>query len=332
MTTAQSFSALLQAFFTDRLLEQRRSSQNTVASYRDAFRILLQYAAQKLGRAPANLSIEDLDVAFVSDFLEHVEEDRGNCARSRNSRLAAIHSFFKYVSYCEPAHLDQCRRILAIPNKRYERRAIDFLTREETDALLSAPRTSTWIGRRDRTLMVLISQTGLRVSETIHLSCERVVLGTGAHVRCLGKGRKQRCTPLRSETAAVLKSWLKERKGAAQDPVFPSIRSGKLSRDAVEYLVTKYAKLAERSCPSLKQKHVTPHTLRHTMAMDLLHSGIDLSVIALWLGHEKVETVQVYLHADIKLKEKALSRTTPLGVKPARYCPDDKLLAFLESL
>ena len=232
----------------------------------------------------------------------------------------------------EPAYALHCQRILAVPNKRHVRKPIEFLNREEINALLAVPNRSTWIGRRDRTLILVAVQTGLRVSELIGLKCQDVVLGAGAHVRCLGKGRKLRCTPLRPETVKIVNAWLRERHGRPEDPMFPSIRGGTLSRDAIESLVTKYAHLAARSCPSLKQKNVTPHVCRHATAMDLLHHGVDRSVIALWLGHESPETTNVYLHADMRLKEKALSHTEPLGVKPTRYRPDDNLLAFLESL
>jgi integrase/recombinase XerD len=332
MTSPDRFPALLQAFFTDRLLRQRSASPHTVASYRDCFLLLLHFAAKKLAKAPSELRMEDLDVTFISEFLDHVERERGNSVRSRNARLAAIHSFFRYVSFCEPAHADLCRRILSIPSKRYERRPIEFLRREEIEALLAAPETATWAGRRDRTLLLVAVQTGLRISELIGLRCKDVVLGTGAHLRCEGKGRKQRCTPLRREAVAQMASWLRERKGQPEDPAFPSIRGGALSRDAVERLLQRHCKVARRQCPSLERKRVTPHVLRHTAAMELLHHGVDRSVIALWLGHESVETTQMYLHADMRLKEQALSRMAPLDVKPYRYQPDTQLLAFLESL
>lgn len=327
-----SLPSLLQSFFTDRLLRQRRASPHTIAGYRDSFRLLLHFAKERLGKMPSKLMIEDLDAPFLGDFLQHLESSRGNSTRTRNARLAAIHSFFQYVALEEPAHALHCQRILAMPNKRHERRPIEFLNREEIDALLAAVDLSSWMGRRDRTLLLVAVQTGLRVSELIGVNCLDVVLGTGAHVRCEGKGRKHRCTPLRPETAAMLTAWLHERHGLPGDPVFPSIRGGKLSRDAIERLVTKYTAIAKQNCASLKQKKVSPHVLRHAAAMDLLQHGVDRSVIALWLGHESVETTQMYLHADMRLKEKALSRTTPLGVKPGRYRPDDKLLAFLESL
>jgi len=329
---ATDLAAPLQSFFTERLLRQQQASPHTIAGYRDCFRLLLHFAQDRLGKMPSQLLIEDLDAPFVGLFLEHLQGVRKNSARTRNARLGAIHSFFRYVALEEPALALHCQRILAVPNKRHERRPIEFLHREEIDALLAVPNLSTWMGRRDRTLLLVAVQTGLRVSELIGLNRQDVVLGTGAHVRCLGKGRKQRCTPLRPETARMLEAWLRERQGLPEDPLFPSMRGGRLSRDAIERLITKYVHRAEPTCPSLKRKNVSPHVLRHAAAMDLLHHGVDRSVIALWLGHESVQTTQMYLHADMRLKEKALSRTAPLGVKPARFRPDDKLLAFLEGL
>jgi len=306
--------SLLQSFFTERLLRQRQASPHTIAGYRDSFRLLLQFAKERLGKAPSKMRIEDLDAPFLGLFLEHLEDVRKNSARTRNARLAAIHSFFQYVALEEPAYALHCQRILAIPNKRHERRPIEFLDREEVDALLAVPDLSTWLGRRDRALLLVALQTGLRVSELIGLNCQDVGLGTGAHVRCLGKGRKQRCTPLRPETTRTLDTWLRERHGQPEQPVFPSLRGGRLSRDAIERLIIKYSNVAAQACPSLKRKKVSPHVLRHATAMDLLQHGVDRSVIALWLGHESVETTQMYLHADMRLKEKALLRTTPLGV------------------
>ena len=329
---ATDLAAPLQSFFTERLLRQQQASPHTIAGYRDCFRLLLHFAKDRLGKMPSQLLIEDLDAPFVGLFLEHLQGVRKNSARTRNARLGAIHSFFRYVALEEPALALHCQRILAVPNKRHERRPIEFLHREEIDALLAVPNLSTWMGRRDRTLLLVAVQTGLRVSELIGLNRQDVVLGTGAHVRCLGKGRKQRCTPLCPETARMLEAWLRERQGLPEDPLFPSIRGGRLSRDAIERLITKYVHRAEPTCPSLKRKNVSPHVLRHAAAMDLLHHGVDRSVIALWLGHESVQTTQMYLHADMRLKEKALSRTAPLGVKPTRFRPDDKLFAFLEGL
>jgi site-specific recombinase XerD len=323
---------LLQSFFVDRLLAQRQASAHTIAGYRDSFRLLLRVAAERLGKAPTDLVVEDLDAPFIGQFLDHLEKERANTARTRNARLAAIHSFFRYVALHEPACALICQRVLAMPSKRYDRKSIEFLDRSQIDALLAAPDLSTWTGRRDRTLLMVAIQTGLRVSELIGLRCQDVALGAGAHVNCVGKGRKHRGTPLRQDVAAVVAAWLRERAGQPADPVFTSLRGSQLSRDAVERLVTRHATAACKYCPSLQRKKVTPHLLRHTAAMELLQHGVDRSVIALWLGHESVETTQAYLHADLRLKERALERTTPLGLRPGRYRPADTLLAFLESL
>jgi len=332
MKTNNNFPGLLQAFFTDRLIRQRNASSNTIATYRDSFCLLFKFAQQRLGKAPSTLSIEDLDAPFIGAFLDHLEKDRGNSARSRNVRLAAIHSFFKYVALQDPCHSSLIQRVLAIPTKRYDRRPIDFLTKPEIEALLAAPDQSTWAGRRDRALMLVMVQTGLRVSELIALRCQDTVLDTGAHLRCTGKGRKERCTPLRKETVATLRAWQRERNADPSEPLFPNARGGPLSSDGVQYLLNKHIAIASPQCPSLKKKKVSPHVLRHTAAMDLLQHGVDRSVIALWLGHESVETTQIYMHANLELKEKALAKTVPLNVRPGRYRPDDQLLAFLQSL
>lgn len=329
---SSSFPGLVQAFFTDRLVRQRNASPHTIAGYRDTFRLLLHFAAQRLKKVPFKLALDDLDAPLVGAFLDHIEKERGNSARSRNARLAAIHSFFRYVSFHEPAHADLCRRILAIPSKRYQRKLIEYLTPEEIDAFLAAPDKTSWIGRRDQALLLVGIETGLRVSELVGLKRADIVLGAGAHVRCTGKGRKERCTPLRKEVVAVLAKWLRVCPSEPATPLFPSSRGGPLSRDAVEHLLARHQRTAQRYCPSLKRKTVTPHVLRHTAAMKLLQHGIDRSVIALWLGHESVETTQMYLHADLRLKEKALAKMAPLEAKPGRFRPDDKLLAFLEAL
>lgn len=323
---------LLQRFFTDRLCTQMEASPNTIAGYRDTFRLLLSFASQLQSKAPVKLRIEDLDAALVGDFLVHVEKVRRNCARSRNTRLAAIRSFFRYVAMNEPAHALHCQRILAMPSKRYVRRPIDFLEHHEIDALLAAPNRSTWIGRRDYAILLLALQTGLRVSELANLRCQDVVPGIGAHIRCEGKGRKQRCTPLRRETVKTLEAWIKEGGGTDGAPLFPSIRGDRMSRDAFERVVRKYVKLTSKACVSITGKRVSPHVLRHSTAMELLQNGVDPAVIALWLGHETVETTQVYTHADLRLKEKALARVAQTTSPPGRYRPDDSLLAFLESL
>lgn len=327
-----TLAALLQSFFTDRLVRQMRASPNTVAGYRDAFRLLLNYAASKLGKEPSVITIEEIDPPFVVDFLDALEKKRNNKARTRNIRLAAIRSFFRHVSMCEPAHALHCQRILAIPQKRHQKKTIEFLSRAEVEALVAAPDTSTWLGRRDRTLLLVMVQTGLRVSEVTSLRRENVVLGTGAHVRCEGKGRKARCTPLRKDARTAVRSWLTELRPTSEDFLFLSSRGGRLSTDAVERLVSKHASSARSTCPSLAEKRVTPHVLRHSAAMALREQGVDLSVIALWLGHESIETTQMYLHADIRLKERALARTAPIGSKRGRFQPGDALLAFLESL
>jgi len=322
-------AGLLESFFLDRLMRQRQASRHTIASYRDTFRLLLRFAQKRLNKPPSKLSLEDLGADLIGAFLDHLQKDRGNGARSRNVRLAAIRSFFHYVALQEPAHSALIQRVLAMPNQRADRKLIEFLTRAEIDALLAAPDRDTWAGRRDRALLLLMVQTGLRVSEVTALRCQDVLLGPGAHVRCQGKGRKERCTPLRREAAAVLREWLRER---TNDPLFPAARGGPLSRDGVAYLLAKHVSTARRSCPSLQRKRVSPHVLRHSTAMDLLQHGVDRSVIALWLGHESIETTQIYLHASMELKERALAKTTPLGVRAGRYRPDDRVLAFLTSL
>lgn len=322
----------VQRFFTERLFTQLHASPNTIASYRDTFRLLLRFAGTQLECAPTKLQIVQLDATFIGRFLVYCEEERGNSARSRNTKLAAIHSFFKYVANNEPQLLLHCQKILAIPSKRYEKRVIDFLERNEIDALLAVPDMSTWFGRRDRTLLLLMLQTGLRVSEAVSLKMSDVELGTGAHVRCFGKGRKKRATPLRSDCRKSLKLWLDEIQPNQDDPLFASKLGRALSRDAVERLVRKYVKAASLACPSLGVKHITPHVLRHTAAMQLLYSGVDRTVIALWLGHESVETTQMYLQANIKLKEQAMELTQPANIASGRYRPTDDLIAFLESL
>jgi site-specific recombinase XerD len=331
--TVAALPALLQGFFTDRLTTQMQASPHTIAGYRDTFRLFLRFASERRGRSPTQLKLEELDADLVADFLVHIETKRSNGARSRNTRLAAIRSFFRYVALTEPGHLPHCQRILAMPSKRYVKRTVDFLNRNEMAALVAAPDSTSWIGRRDRALLAMTLQTGLRASEVIRLRREDVVFGTGAHVCCLGKGRKQRSVPLRRDTARVLELWLKERGGGGDDDVlFPSIRGDRLSRDALAYLVRRHTLSAAALCPSLVNKRVTPHTLRHSTAMQLLQHGVDQSVIALWLGHESVETTQIYLHADQQLKERALSRMATPEVKSGRFRPDDSLLAFLEAL
>lgn len=329
--SAPTLPALIQRFFTDRLCVQMEASRHTVAGYRDTFRLLLRFASARHGKPPVKLGIEDLDADLVADFLVHTETARGNSARSRNTRLAAIRSFFRYVAMADPAWLLHCQRILAMPNKRYVKRAVTFLDADEIATLLAAPDRTTWAGRRDHALLLLAVQTGLRASELVNLKCSDVVLGSGAHIRCMGKGRKERATPLRRDTAKLLTAWIGDRRESGS-PLFPSIRGEQLSRDALEHLVRKHCLTAAHACPSIGAKRVTPHTLRHSTAMDLLHHGVDPSVIALWLGHESVETTQIYIHADMRLKEKALARVAAPATPSSRFQPDDQLLAFLEGL
>ena len=322
----------LQAFFTDRLARQRHASGQTVAAYRDAWRLLLSFAADRTGKQPAKLDIADLDAPFIGDFLDHLERGRGNSPRTRNARLAAIRSMFAYAALRHPEHAETIARVLAIPAKRFDRALVTWLTEPEVDALLAAPDKATWAGRRDHAILALAAQTGLRISELTGLTCGDAHLGAGPHVSCHGKGRKQRITPLTTVTVTVLRAWLAERHGKPGHPLFPNRTGGQLSRDAVEKRLAQHVTAAEAECPSLKEKNVTAHTLRHTAAMRLLHAGVDTSVIALWLGHEQADTTQIYLHADLELKEKALARTTPTATTPGRYKPPDQLLAFLENL
>jgi len=330
--SAPDFPALLQSFFTDRLVKQRRASPHTVTAYRNTFRLLLRFAAVRLGRAPSRLELADLDAVFLGEFLDHLERERDNCPRSRNARLAALHAFFRYVAFTAPAHALLCQQVLAIPSKRFERGIVEFLDEKEMEALLDAPNPASWIGRRDHALLLVAVQTGLRVSELTALRRQDVTFGTGAHVRCNGKGRKLRCTPLRRDVARVLQAWLRECEPGADAPVFPRSRGGRMSEDAVERLVAKHVAAARQRRPSLGSKRVTPHTLRHTAAMRLLQAGVDRSVIALWLGHESMETTQMYLHADLRLKEKALARTAYSRRAVGRFRPGDALLGFLEGL
>ena len=322
----------LQAFFTDRLTRQRQASPQTIAAYRDTLRLLLTFAARSTGREPSKLDIADLDAPLIGAFLDHLEAERGNSVRTRNARLAAIRSLFRYAALRHPEHAESIGRVLAIPPKRFARSLVTFLTEQEVDALLAVADRTTWTGRRDHALLLLAVQTGLRVSELIGLRCADVHLGTGAHVSCRGKGRKDRITPLTRVTVAVLRVWLAEREGGPADSLFPTGTGTPLSRDAVERRLAKHAAAAGSACPSLRTKRISPHVLRHTAAMRLLQAGVDTSVIALWLGHEHVDTTQIYLHADLALKERAIARTTPPDARPGRYRPSDALLAFLDGL
>ena len=332
MIAIVSFPALLESFFTHRLMQQLQASPHTIGSYRDTFRLLLRFAQRQLGRPPARLAFEQIDAPLIAAFLDDLEKNRGIAARSRNLRLTAIRSFFRYAAFEAPTCSAQIQRVLAIPNKRWTRATIGFLTRPEIDALLAAPDTRIWSGRRDHALLLVAVQTGLRLAELTGLRREAVILGFGAHIRVIGKGRKERSTPLTKTTAAVVKAWLRETPSPDDAIVFPSARGIRMSADGVQYLLSKHVANACKSCPSLKSKRVTPHVLRHTTAMELLQAGVDRAVIALWLGHESLETTQIYLDANLALKEAALSRIAPTEGKAWRYRPDDQLMAFLKAL
>lgn len=332
MTNPATFAPLLERFFTQRLMQQRQASPHTIASYRDTFRQFLKFAQKRLCKPPSRLSLEEIDAPLIVKFLDDLEKRQGVSVRSRNLRLTAIHSFFRYVSFEEPAHSAQIQRVLAIPSKRYTRTLVPFLARAEVDALLAAPDQRTWSGRRDHAFILVAVQTGLRLSEMTGLRREDLVLGAGAHLRVTGKGRKERCTPIAKPTLAVLTAWLRERQRGDGQSLFPSAKGERLSVHGVQYLLNKHRLMASSACPSLRQKRVTVHRLRHTMAMDLLQSGVRRSVIALWLGHESVETTQIYLDASLAMKEEALAKTTPLLGRPGRYRPGDRLMEFLNGL
>jgi site-specific recombinase XerD len=323
---------LLQAFFIERLAKQRQASSHTISAYKTTFSLLLRFARDRLGKAPSHIPLEELDAPLIASFLQHLEGERKNSVRTRNARLAAIHSFFRYIAVLVPHLAEQVKRVLDIPHKRFDRRLVDFLSRPEFEALLAAPDRKTWIGRRDHALLLVAIQTGLRASELTNLRIDQIMPGSHAYIRCTGKGRKERCTPLTRQTMEVLRAWLKERHGVPDDPIFPSYRRGTLSLDALEKIVKKHAATAAKTCPSLHHKRVTPHVLRHTAAMQLRHAGVDLSVIALWLGHESIETTQIYLDADLASREAALSRLAPVDNGYRRYRATDDLLAFLSGL
>jgi len=330
MKSSKPFPALLQAFFTDRL--QGNRSPHTVASYRDTFRLLLAFARERLNKTPSDLDLSDLSPILISGFLESLETKRGNAARSRNQRLAGIRSFFRFASHSELAHADQIRQILAIPSKRHDRALVNYLVEEEVQALLAAPDQDTDLGRRDHALILLCVSTGLRVGEVVNLTWADLCLHPSAFVCCRGKGRKERTTPMTRDVARVLKTWKSTALASKSDWVFPNSRGTKLSSDGVQYLLSKHARTAALQCPSLEAKSVSPHVLRHTTAMLLLHSGIDRSMIAIWLGHERVETTQMYIDADLKLKEEILAKTSIGSAKHKRYRPDNQLLEFLKRL
>lgn len=322
----------LEAFFTQRLVAQRRCSPNTIAAYRDAFRLLLGFVQRTFGTPPAKLQLEALDAGVISAFLDHLEADRGVAVTTRNARLAAVHSFFGFAALRHPEHAALIQRVLAIPAKRTGRAPISYLTRAEIDAVLAAPDRTCRLGRRDHALLLVAVETGLRVAELCGLRRVDVTLGTGAAVTCMGKGRKSRSTPLSTAAAAVIATWMKETAGAPGEPLFPGPAGRPLTRDAIRRVVERHVAAAAGSCPSLAAKRVTPHVLRHTCAMQLLEAGVDVAVIALWLGHESIRTTDIYQHADLAMKERALARLAPRLAAKGRYRPPDPLLAFLEAL
>ena len=327
-----AIAATMQAFFTERLIGQRRASTHTIAAYRDTLRLLLGFTAARTGTPPCRLDIAELDAPLIAAFLDHIEHKRGNSIRTRNARLAAIHSLFGFAALRHPEHAADIARVLAIPAKRGDQTIVTFLTDDEASALLAAPDRATRTGRRDHAWILLAIQTGLRASEITSLTCKDVHLGTAPYVACHGKGRKDRITPLTPGTVTTLRAWLAERAGRPDDPLFDTIRGGPMSHDALQQRLTLHAAAAGQSCPGLTSKKVTPHVLRHSAAMALLRAGVDITVIALWLGHESVTTTQIYLQADMALKQRALDRTTPPASTPGRYKPPDQLLAFLEAL
>lgn len=332
MIPTADFPQLCESFFTKRLMAQRKASQHTISSYAHTFRLLVKFAHKRLGRPPSKLSLAELDAPFLAEFLDDLEANRSNDARSRNARLAAIRSFYHYAALEAPQHSGLIQRVLAIPYKRLSRRSVDYLTQSEVEALLSVVDKDTWIGRRNHAILLTAVQTGLRLSEITGLRQQDVSFGSGAHVRCQGKGRKERCTPLARSTTAVLNAWIEEEGSEPSKFLFPNARGGRLSADAVQHIVAKYVAAACKVCPSLAKKRVTPHVLRHTAAMELLQAGVDRSLIAIWLGHESLDTTQIYLDANLAMKEEILAKTRPLNSKPGRYRPDDQLLAFLKTL
>lgn len=324
----------LQAFFAEHLLTHKRASPETITCYRDTFRLLLRFMRQRTGVEPAGLPLSALDADAVLAFLDHLERDRGCLVRSRNIRLAAIRSFFRLVALRVPDRLGQVTRVMAIPVKRCDKRLVGYLSRDEVKALLAAPDRTTWSGRRDHALLLTLYNSGARVSEVIALRREQVRLdpAASAHLELHGKGRKDRVVPLWAETARVLRAWLRELGERGGGIAFPSARGHALSRDGIDYLLRQAVATAVKACPSLGAKRVSPHVLRHSTAMHLFQAGVDMAVIALWLGHESLETTHVYVEADLATKERALAKLAPMPGTLARYRVDDKLLAFLAAL
>ena len=325
-------AALVQAFFVEYLLNQKHASPRTLAAYRDAFRLLLRFIHQTHGIEPATLNVENLDTPVILAFLDHIEQQRSNSIRSRNARLAAIRSFFRFVQMREPAAVAVASRVLAIPAKRTERKLIGYLTRPEIDALLSAADQTCWDGRRDHALLLTLYNSGARVSEIIGVRRDEIVLDVPASLKLHGKGRKERAVPLWTKTAQILRAWFQELGDQFGGLAFPSARARRLSRHGVSFLLSRLADRAAAKCPSLRNKTISPHVIRHSTAMHLLQSGVDPAVIALWLGHESVETTHGYVEADLTMMEKAMGKLAPAGSAPARFKASDDLMAFLATL
>lgn len=327
-----ALQVMIEGFFTKRLMSQRNASAHTIASYRDTFRLLFVYAQKQLHRSPSHLTIGHFNAEFIGSFLDMIEHERGNSARTRNLRLTAIRSFFRYAALEAPEQSSLIQRVLAIPTKRCDRKIVGHLTQNEAAAVLASVDQASWCGRRDYALLLLAMQTGLRLAEITGLRTTDITLGAGAHVRCHGKGRKERCTPLTRDTARVLHGWCNRNLNTIETYLFPSVHGSRLSHDAVQNLVTKHVLAACPRCPTLVGRKITPHMLRHTAAMELMEAGIDRSLIAIWLGHESVETTQIYLDANLSLKERILAQTQAPNGRLRRFQPGDRLLTFLKNL
>jgi len=326
------FPALLQDFFQRRMIAERGASAHTIASYRDTFELLLRFAERRIGRSASALALQDLDAPLILSFLDHVETERHCAARSRNLRLTAIRSFMRYASVRDPASLPVAQRVLAIAGKRFDRPILGFLARDEIQALLEAPDQQTWSGRRDAALFAVLYNTGARVSEFIRLQVADVLLDRAHAVHLHGKGRKERIIPLWKSTVAQLQSWFHHIDRRPDGPVFPNRSGAPMSRSGVEHRLDVAIEKATRRCPSLRGRAISPHTVRHATAMHLLQSGVDITVIAMWLGHEDTATTHQYLEADLAMKEAALKRMQGPSLKPVRFKAPDTLLAFLEAL
>jgi len=333
IASAPSFVQLVQDFFLGHLVNQRNVSPRTVASYRDTFRLLLTFLGQEPGKRPSQIEMSDVTPSTVTAFLKHLETKRLNSIRTRNNRFAALRAFLRYASGRDPASLSTIQQVLAMPLKRFDRPQIGFLSREEVQVILNTPDSSTWSGRRDRVMFATLYNTGARVSELVAAKVQDLSLDhSSASLLLHGKGRKQRTVPLWKDTARALRTWLRDISADAQDPLFPNMSGTFMTRSGVEYRLHDLVASAEKVCPSLKTRRISPHTFRHTTAMHLLQSGVDITVIALWLGHESPVTTHMYVEADLAMKERALAKVQKPTITPVRYRASDKLLHFLETL